>query len=210
MYFIGVMGIFRIYFFKQLYLFNFWLCLVFIASGLFSGCGEWGLLSIFCSWTYHCGGFPCCGAWTLGCAGFSSCGSWVLEYRLVVVMLGLIFSTACGILPDQGSNPCLLHYQADSLPLSYQESSHSHVASIPRRRQWHPTPVLLPGESRGWRSLVGCRLWSHRVGHDWCDLVAAASIPNYPRYPFPFFLNNKIPNVSASRIRTTLPNLPCS
>ena len=23
------------------------------------------------------------------------------------------------------------------------------------RRQWHPTPVLLPGKSRGWRSLVG-------------------------------------------------------
>ena len=23
-------------------------------------------------------------------------------------------------------------------------------------RQWHPTPVLLPGESHGWRSLVGC------------------------------------------------------
>ena len=27
------------------------------------------------------------------------------------------------------------------------------------RRQWHPTPVLLPGESHGRRSLVGCRLW---------------------------------------------------
>ena len=24
-----------------------------------------------------------------------------------------------------------------------------------RRRQWHPTPVLLPGKSHGWRSLVG-------------------------------------------------------
>ena len=23
--------------------------------------------------------------------------------------------------------------------------------------QWHPTPVLLPGKSHGWRSLVGCR-----------------------------------------------------
>ena len=27
------------------------------------------------------------------------------------------------------------------------------------RRQWHPTPVLLPGKSHGWRSLVGCHLW---------------------------------------------------
>ena len=26
-----------------------------------------------------------------------------------------------------------------------------------RRRQWHPTPVLLPGKSHGRRSLVGCR-----------------------------------------------------
>ena len=24
------------------------------------------------------------------------------------------------------------------------------------RRQWHPTPVLLPGKSHGWRSLEGC------------------------------------------------------
>ena len=45
------------------------------------------------------------------------------------------------------------------------------------RRKWQPTPVFLPGESQGRRSLVGCRLWglgSHRVGHDWSDLAAAA------------------------------------
>ena len=27
--------------------------------------------------------------------------------------------------------------------------------------QWHPTPVLLPGKSHGWRSLVGYSLWGH-------------------------------------------------
>ena len=27
------------------------------------------------------------------------------------------------------------------------------------RRKWQPTPVFLPGESQGQRSLVGCRLW---------------------------------------------------
>ena len=26
-------------------------------------------------------------------------------------------------------------------------------------KQWHPTPVLLPGKSHGWRSLVGCSPW---------------------------------------------------
>ena len=25
--------------------------------------------------------------------------------------------------------------------------------------QWHPTPVLLPGKSHGWRSLEGCSTW---------------------------------------------------
>ena len=30
---------------------------------------------------------------------------------------------------------------------------------VKRRRQWHPTPVLLPGKSHGWRSLVGCSPW---------------------------------------------------
>ena len=29
------------------------------------------------------------------------------------------------------------------------------------RRKWQPTPVFLPGESQGWQSLVGCRLWGH-------------------------------------------------
>ena len=30
------------------------------------------------------------------------------------------------------------------------------------RRQWHPTPVLLPGKSHGWRSLVGCSPWGRQ------------------------------------------------
>ena len=34
------------------------------------------------------------------------------------------------------------------------------------RRKWQSTPVFLPGESQGWRSLVGCGLWGRRVGHD--------------------------------------------
>ena len=28
-----------------------------------------------------------------------------------------------------------------------------------RKRQWHPTPALLPGKSHGRRSLVGCGPW---------------------------------------------------
>ena len=33
------------------------------------------------------------------------------------------------------------------------------VFSVTWRRQWHPTPALLPGKSHGWRSLVGCSPW---------------------------------------------------
>ena len=33
------------------------------------------------------------------------------------------------------------------------------LISVFRRRQWHPTPVLLPGKSHGQRSLVGCSPW---------------------------------------------------
>ena len=40
----------------------------------------------------------------------------------VVVVHRPSCSAACGILPDQGSNPCPLHWQADSQPLCHQGS----------------------------------------------------------------------------------------
>ena len=40
------------------------------------------------------------------------------------------------------------------------------VRKISGRKAQQPTPVLLPGKSRGQRSLVGYSPWSHRVGHD--------------------------------------------
>ena len=40
-------------------------------------------------------------------------------------------------------------------------SSYKDISHIRWRRQWHPTPVLLPGKSHGWRSLVGCSPWGH-------------------------------------------------
>ena len=36
------------------------------------------------------------------------------------------------------------------------------VGKIPWRRKWQPTPVLLPGKSRGWRSLVGYSPWGRK------------------------------------------------
>ena len=33
------------------------------------------------------------------------------------------------------------------------------------RRQWQSTPVLLPGKSHGWRSLVGCSPWGREESY---------------------------------------------
>ena len=46
-----------------------------------------------------------------------------------------------------------------------ERCTHMYIAWVRhthQRRQWHPTPVLLPGKSHGWRSLVGCSPWGRK------------------------------------------------
>ena len=45
------------------------------------------------------------------------------------------------------------------------------VRKIPWRRAWQPTPVFLPGESHGQRSLAGYSPQGRRVRHNRSDLV---------------------------------------
>ena len=45
------------------------------------------------------------------------------------------------------------------------------VGKIPWRRAWQPTPVFLPGESHGQRSLVGYSPWGCRLRHNWTNLA---------------------------------------
>ena len=46
----------------------------------------------------------------------------------------------------------------------------------PWRRKWQPTTVYLPGESHGWRSLVGYSPWgSQRVRHNWPTSLSLSS-----------------------------------
>ena len=64
----------------------------------------------------------------------------------------------------------LLHlwYGLDSVFISWFIYLHMFFTCdylLPQRRQWHPTPVLLPGKSHGWRSLEGCGPWG-RWGSD--------------------------------------------
>ena len=52
----------------------------------------------------------------------------------VVVAHGVSCSTACGIFLDQGSNPCALHWQADSQPLCHTGSPHNKIFKRRKRR----------------------------------------------------------------------------
>ena len=61
----------------------------------------------------------------------------------------------------------------------------------PQRRRWHPTPVLLPGKSHGWRSLVGCSpMGSLRVRHDSVTSLSLFTFMHWRRkwQPTPEFL----------------------
>ena len=44
----------------------------------------------------------------------------------------------------------------------HKEQKFGHSKRQRWRRQWHPTPVLLPGKPHGRRSLVGCSPWGHK------------------------------------------------
>ena len=91
-------------------LFYFWLCWVFISVR--------GLSLVVASGG-HC---------SLRCAGLSLSRPLLLQSTgsrrtdSVVVAHGPSCSAACGIFPDQGSNPCPLHWQADCQPLRHQGS----------------------------------------------------------------------------------------
>ena len=53
----------------------------------------------------------------------------------------------------------ILFYYGLSQDIDYSQYYIVSTILCYRRRQWHPTPVLLPGKSHGWRSLVGCSPW---------------------------------------------------
>ena len=74
-----------------------------------------------------------------------------------VVVQGLSCSTACGMVLGRGLNLCLLHWHW--------------------RRKWQPTPVFLPGESQGQRSLVGCSVWG-RTESDMTEVTQQQQQPN--------------------------------
>ena len=49
-----------------------------------------------------------------------------------------------------------------NLPAMQEMWVASWIGKIPWRRAWQPTPVFLPGESHGQRSLAGYSPWGHK------------------------------------------------
>ena len=94
-----------------IYLFIYlWLCWVFVSvRGLSLVASSWGHSSS------RCAGLSLSRPLLLRSTGSRRAGS-------VVVAHGPSCSAACGIFPDQGSNPCPLHWQVDSQPLRHQGS----------------------------------------------------------------------------------------
>ena len=92
------------------------------------------------------------------CAGFSLSRPLLLRSigsrcaGSVIVAHGPSCSAACGIFPDQGSNPCPLHWQADSQPLRHQGSP-SYVFFI---SFINCTKIFLLSSCRGLHSCSGC------------------------------------------------------
>ena len=62
------------------------------------------------------------------------------------------------------------------------------------RRKWQPTPVFLSGESQGQPGGLPS-LGSHRVGHDWSDLAAAAARSSQLKLVFFSYQNALKPHV---------------
>ena len=98
---------FFIFYFIFIYL---WLCWVFVSvRGLSPAAASGGHSSL------QCAGLSLSRPLLLRSTGSRRAGSVAVAHRLSC-------SAACGIFPDQGSNPRPLHWQADSQPLHHQGS----------------------------------------------------------------------------------------
>ena len=108
---------------KFIYLFiYFWLCCLFVSvRGLSLVAASGGHSSS------RCAGLSLSRPLLLRSTGSRRAGS-------AAVAHGPSCSAACGILPDRGSNPCPLHWQADSQPLRHQGSPLTLFLSVVKQK----------------------------------------------------------------------------
>ena len=105
-----ILALFSFFYFNFIYFIYFWLCWIFVSVRGLSLVAVSGGHS-----SSRCAGLSLSRPLLLRSTSSRRAGS-------VVVAHGPSCSAACGIFPDQGSNPCPLHWQADSQPLRHQGS----------------------------------------------------------------------------------------
>ena len=133
-----------------------------LRKGVDGGCGRGGCGGGFCSWGYRCFVLHGMQLRVLTEVGTSKTAnsdtgsrwygsftyrsrpglSWCCWYGCFIEHLTRTEHFTCSFL----FNPDNDHFQVVFTFMHW-------------RRKWQPTPVFLPGESQGWRSLVGCHPW---------------------------------------------------
>ena len=98
----------------------------FLAEWTFFSCGKQELLSGYDEQASYCSGLSCCGAQSLGLVGSVAVA---------------VSPAACGTFPDQGSNPCPLHWQVDLLPLNHQGSPSEETLCLSLMKGWEEFPL---------------------------------------------------------------------
>ena len=79
------------------------------------------------------------------------------------------------------------------------------VRKAPWRRKWQPTPIFLPGESHGQRSLVGYSPWGHKES-DTTERTAHKSLLEYICFPGTHNSNIRIWNLTVADTARWLPS----
>ena len=88
-----------------------------------------------------------------------TCFHWVLSHiKLNATCVSISYGTPAS-LSLLSSATGLLKFHRFSPHFCNTFASILRTAGFSTFLKWQPTPVFLPGESQGWRSLVGCHLW---------------------------------------------------
>ena len=133
------------FFFNFYYLFiiYFWLCWVFVSvRGLSLVMASGGHSSSRCT------GLSLSRPLLLQSTGSRRAGS-------VIVAHGPSCSAACGIFPDQGLNPCPLHWQADSQPLCHQGSPYYSILEVPSQQNLSLKCMILDLKTVALKGVIG-------------------------------------------------------